>query len=174
MSNDDYFAQRPAEPGTTPTPPAPPVPPAPPQPYGGYGTAPEYGAQQPYGAQPQYGQPPHGAQPQYGQPPHGAQPQYAQPQYGYPYAAQKTNGLAVASMVASLVSIVTCGLLGIVGAIMGHMARKQIAERGGEGSGMATTGIIVGWVMTGLTILAIAVSIFFFIAAADGSGGFAA
>jgi hypothetical protein len=162
MSNDDYFAQRPAEPGTTPTPPAPPVPPAPPQPYGGYGTAPEYGAQQPYGAQPQYGQPPY-----------GAQPQYAQPQYGYPYAERKTNGLAIASMVVSLVSIATCGLLGIAGAIMGHMARKQIAERGDEGSGMATTGIIVGWVMTGLTILAIAVSIFF-IVAVDSSGGFAA
>jgi hypothetical protein len=147
MSNDDYFAQRPAEPGTPPAPAAPP-------PYAGYGTPPQYGTPPPYGIPPQYGTPPYGS-------------------YGYPYAPQKTNGLAIASMVVSIVSIVTCGLFGIAGAIMGHMARKQIRERNEEGAGMATTGIIVGWVITGLTILGIAIWIIF-VAAATGGGGFAA
>jgi hypothetical protein len=171
MSNDDYFAQRPAEPDAN-TPQPPQAPEAPQQAYPAYGTPPQYGTQPQYGVQPQYGaQPPYGAQPQYGAPPpYGTQPY---PGYGHPYGPAKTNGLAVASMVVSLVSIVTCGLFGIAGAIMGHMARKQIAERREEGSGMATAGIVVGWVMTGLTVLAIAAWIVF-VALLGSSGGFPA
>ncbi len=59
---------------------------------GAYGGA--YAGYQPYGQQPQYGQPgygyqPYGYQPQYGQPGYGQQPQYGQPGYGQqPYGQE--------------------------------------------------------------------------------------
>jgi Domain of unknown function (DUF4190) len=167
--NDDYFAQRPAEPGTPPTPDTPPAHQAPPPPvhhepgqqYPQQPPAPPQGGRQPYAGYP-------ATTPGYGTPPqYGTQPQYAG--YGYPYAAQKTNGLAVAAMVVSLVSLVTCPLIGIAGAIMGHVARRQIAERREEGSGMALTGIIVGWVATGLMV--VGVLIWIVVLAAASSGG---
>jgi Domain of unknown function (DUF4190) len=88
---------------------------------------------------------------------------YAQP--GYVVAAAPTNGLAIASMIMSIVGF------GPIGAIMGHIARKQIRERGEQGDGFALAGIIVGWVTTGIWVLccggyAIA------IAGAAGSGAF--
>lgn len=84
------------------------------------------------------------------------------PPPGYPVIAPgpSTNGLSIASMVVSIVAAIgLCGYglggyLGIVGAIMGHVARKQIRERGENGEGLAKAGIIVGWIATGLAILA--------------------
>jgi hypothetical protein len=36
---------------------------------------------------------------------------------------------------------------------MGHVARKQIRERGEQGDGFALAGIIIGWVITGFWVL---------------------
>jgi hypothetical protein len=81
----------------------------------------------------------------------------ASPGYGYGYAppmqTRQTNGLAIASMVVSLASIVICGFPAIVGAIMGHVARRQIRERGEDGDGMALTGVIVGWIVFALSVI---------------------
>jgi hypothetical protein len=80
------------------------------------------------------------------------------PQYAY-LPPPKTNGLAVAAMVVSIISAVgLCfygfgGLLGLVGALLGHVSRKQIRERGEGGDGMALAGVIVGWVALGLGVL---------------------
>jgi hypothetical protein len=102
----------------------------------------------------------------------GAYPGYPQsavpasPGYGYGYpapAVRQTNGLAIAAMVVSLASIVVCGFPAIVGAIMGHVARKQIRERGEDGDGMALTGVIVGWIVFALTIIGWGVYIIFFV-----------
>jgi hypothetical protein len=70
---------------------------------------------------------------------------YAQP--GYVVAAAPTNGLAIASMIISILGF------GPIGAIMGHIARRQIRERGEQGDGFALAGIIVGWVTTGIWVL---------------------
>ena len=87
-----------------------------------------------------------------------------QPWQGYPYAWQRqTNGLAIASLVVSIVAVpaacVCYGvpglLLGPTGAIMGHVARNQIRANHQDGDGLALSGMIVGWVMTGLSLLAI-------------------
>jgi hypothetical protein len=168
MSNDDYFAQRPAGDGSQPPPPA-----GQPGPYTApaapavplYGApAPEYGAQTPDAQQPGYAYPAYGT-PQYGTP----QPGYGNPGYGYPYTARKTNGLAIASMIVSLVSLATCPpLLGLVGAIMGHVARRQVAQRNEDGAGMALAGIIIGWIVVALS----AVILLIFIATAPWSGGY--
>jgi hypothetical protein len=77
-----------------------------------------------------------------------APPGYGYPVYPYP-AVAPTNGMAVASLVCSLAGLAV-GVSAPVGAILGHVARRQIRERGEQGDGMALAGIIVGWVLTGL------------------------
>ncbi|MBO0868030.1 MAG: DUF4190 domain-containing protein [Micromonosporaceae bacterium] len=87
-----------------------------------------------------------------------AQPSYA----GYGYAApvmmpaqQGTNGMAIASLVLSLCGLVSCGVTSLVGAILGHVARKQIRERGESGDGMAMAGIITGWIIFALAVVGV-------------------
>ncbi|MFC0528247.1 DUF4190 domain-containing protein [Phytohabitans kaempferiae] len=82
---------------------------------------------------------------------------YAAPMYpGYPYPpSPPTNGLAIAALVCSLAGLATC-ISAPVGAILGHVARRQIRERGEGGDGLALAGIIVGWILTGLLLLLLA------------------
>jgi hypothetical protein len=94
--------------------------------------------------------------------------------YGQPVAANPpTNGMAVASMVVSIVALAgLCayglgGYLGIVGAILGHVARRQIRDRHEAGDGMALAGIIVGWIATGIAVLATIGIVIFVIWAAN-------
>jgi hypothetical protein len=115
--------------------------------YGGYGT--------PTSGAPGYGAP---ASPAYG--------------YGAPMVpmAPKTNGMAIAALVCALAGLVTC-VSAPVGAVLGHVARRQIRERGEGGDGMALTGIIVGWILTGLGLAyLIFVVVFVIIGINSGSG----
>jgi hypothetical protein len=180
MSNDDYFAQRPGGGGTTPPPAGEPSPyAAPGQPGAAYGNpagAPEYGSPAPDPAAPSYGAPAPGSQPYgaaaYGTPPYGT-PGYGmppgQPGYGYPYAAPKTNGLAIAALVVSLVSLVSCPPAGLAAAIMGHISRRQITERREEGAGMALAGIVIGWIGVALSA---GFALFFIAIIASSSSGY--
>jgi hypothetical protein len=81
-------------------------------------------------------------------------PQPAYPTYGYntpPVAGtQSANGMAIASLICSIAGIVTCGVTSLLGAILGHVARRQISQRHESGAGLALAGIIVGWVVTGI------------------------
>jgi hypothetical protein len=72
--------------------------------------------------------------------------------YGPP-APQTSNGMAIASMVLGIAGLVSCGLSGVVGLVLGYVARRQIREGNGTGGGMALAGIILGWVWTGLIAL---------------------
>ncbi|WP_200215303.1 DUF4190 domain-containing protein [Micromonospora coerulea] len=85
----------------------------------------------------------------------GGYPPPAYPGYGYPPAAARTNTMAIVALVLSLVGIASC-ITAPVGAILGHVARKQIRETGEQGEGMAKAAIIVGWILTGLLALLIA------------------
>jgi hypothetical protein len=97
------------------------------------------------------------------------QQQQAYPAYGYgtpalvmPVApAPPTNGMAIASLVCSLAGLATCGVTSIVGAILGHVARRQIRERGEGGDGLALAGIISGWIIFGLAVLGFAAYVVF-------------
>ncbi len=83
-------------------------------------------------------------------------PGYPAYSYGTPAVvvpSQPTNGMAIASLVCSLAGIITCGITSIIGAILGHVARKQIRERGEGGDGLALAGIISGWIIFGLYAL---------------------
>ncbi|MFC0029118.1 DUF4190 domain-containing protein [Micromonospora chaiyaphumensis] len=94
------------------------------------------------------------------------------PGYGYP-PAPKQNGLAIAAMIVSIIGALgLCGYglggyIGVVGAILGHVSRKQIRERGEGGEGFATAGIIVGWIATALAVLATIAIVIFIVWAAN-------
>jgi hypothetical protein len=107
-------------------------------PYPAYG---QYSEQPPYPAQPP-GQPPYGP---YGQP--GFDP-YQDP---YGAVARTTNGLAIASMVVGILWIYWVG--SILALIFGYIARNQIRERRQAGGGMATAGIVLGWIGVGTLVL---------------------
>ncbi|MCX4386867.1 DUF4190 domain-containing protein [Micromonospora peucetia] len=91
-----------------------------------------------------------------GQPAPAAYPPPGYPGYpGYGYAQPpKTNGMAIAALVLALVGIGSC-ITAPVGAILGHVAQKQIRQTGEGGEGMAKAAIIVGWILTGLLVLVI-------------------
>lgn len=107
-----------------------------------------------------YGQPPQGPPPgqQYGQAPSGDQPA-GDGHHGD--ETPETNTLAVAALVASLLGLVCVGIGGLIGLVLGLVARKQIAASGGSqtGDGLALTAviiglfIIVGWVAYWLVVL---------------------
>jgi hypothetical protein len=91
------------------------------------------------------------------------QQQYQPPQYQQQYGAPqfipvsaKTNSLAIASFV---VSLICCAPLGV---ILGHMALKQINRTGEGGRGLATAGLVIGYI-------GCAIAAFWFLAAAGAS-----
>jgi hypothetical protein len=134
-------------------------------------------------ANPSSGQPayvdPSSGQPAYADPVSGqpaGYPQYpatypTSPGYGYEQTypgynapvttpTARTNGLAIASLVVSLVALVSTPCYGIggivigaVGAILGHVGKRQITERGEQGGGMAMAGIIIGWISLAIGII---------------------
>ncbi len=109
-----------------------------------------------YQAPPASGWPPAQGQPApYGQPaPFGQPGPYGQPYGGYPYAPpQRTNGLAIASMVLGILWLYWIG--SILALVFGYTAKKQIRERGETGGGMATAGIVLGWIGVGFLTLAL-------------------
>ncbi|GAA1631218.1 MULTISPECIES: DUF4190 domain-containing protein [Brevibacterium] len=65
-----------------------------------------------------------------------------------------TNTLAIIALVASIFGTVSGFFLAsIAGIVMGHIARKQIRERGERGDGMAIAALWVGYIGTGIWIL---------------------
>ena len=87
----------------------------------------------------------------YGQP---QWPGQGPPPYGYP-PPQRTNGLAVASLVLGILWIYWIG--SILALIFGYVAKGQIrADPRQQGAGMATAGIVLGWVGVGILLLIIA------------------
>ncbi len=148
MTNPSPYGEYPNyQPLTGPTTEQPPYPSQPYQPY----------QQQPYPAQEQ---PPYTG---YAPPPPPPQQQpysgYAQPQYapGPGYApVGPTSGMAIASLVCSLLGI------GLVGVILGHLALSEIKKSNGytQGRGLAIAGLIIGYVQIAAGI---AIALFFFI-----------
>jgi hypothetical protein len=56
----------------------------------------------------------------------------------------ETNGMAVASMVLGIVWLY--GLGSVLALVLGYQAKRQIGSSGERGEGMATAGIVLGWV----------------------------
>lgn len=67
----------------------------------------------------------------------------------------RTNSLAVAALVCGLGQFLLGPLPTIPAIVLGHAARRQIRRTGENGSGIALTGLILGWVgAAGLILLA--------------------
>jgi hypothetical protein len=62
------------------------------------------------------------------------------------WQAQQTSPLAIVSMVCGMVALVL-GPLAILAIVFGHIARGQISRTGEGGRGMATAGLILGYVV---------------------------
>lgn len=73
-----------------------------------------------------------------------------------------TNGKAIASVILGVIGLTGVPFMAsIVALILGYMARGEIAETGQEGKGLATAGIILGWV--GIAVFVLAVAFFSFV-----------
>jgi len=80
-----------------------------------------------------------------------AQP--APPVYSTPVMVVRsaTNSLAVVSLVAGIISWFMCPFVGgIVAVITGHVARSQLKRSGEGGGGLATAGLILGYLHVAL------------------------
>lgn len=71
-------------------------------------------------------------------------PPYGQ-QYGQTALAPRTNGMAIASL--------ACGIGGFfvfpasfAAVVLGHIARREIEQTGEAGNGLATAGLILGYI----------------------------
>lgn len=86
--------------------------------------------------------------------------------YGYPapppvYGAMgpKTNALAIASLVTSVIGLVTCGVGNIVGLVLGFVALSQIKRTGDGGRGMAIAGIVISGLTFAFLVVALIIGL---------------
>jgi peptidyl-prolyl cis-trans isomerase B (cyclophilin B) len=94
--------------------------------------------------------PPYGAYP----PPQGAYPGY----YGYPQypQPQPTNTMAIVSLVCAF-------LFAPLAIIFGHISLSQIKKTGEEGRGLAIAGLVIGYMVTILSVVVVVLSVLFFV-----------
>jgi hypothetical protein len=57
----------------------------------------------------------------------------------------RTNHLAVASLVLGLCGFLPFGVASVPAAVIGHVAKSQLRTSGEQGDGMATAGLVLGW-----------------------------
>lgn len=97
-------------------------------------------------------------------PAYGSAPAYdaGTPSYAAAPASQKTNVLAI-------VSLVSAFFIPLVGIITGHIALSQIKKTGEQGRGLALAGLIIGYVLLVVGII-VAIVWFAIIGAAISSG----
>lgn len=77
----------------------------------------------------------------------------------------RTNSMATASLVMGLVGFCT-GFTAILAIIFGFIAKNQIKQRGEGGDGMATAGIVLGFIIVAMMVIYL-----FFIIAFIGAAG---
>ena len=72
-------------------------------------------------------------------------------------SAGETSGKAIASLVLGIGGFVIFPVvLSILAIVFGRSAKREIAERPGlGGAGLATAGIVLGWVGVALTVVAV-------------------
>lgn len=134
----------------------------------GYGGSDFYGPQPGPPPQP----PPSGPYPQpYGQlQPYQPQTMYGQPlPYGYLRSPQQEQGMAIASLVCSLVGIFLC-IPSILGIIFGHIAYSKAKRGEAGGQGMAQAGMIIGYVIVALWTIPFLIWLIFGIALLGAAG----
>ena len=82
-----------------------------------------------------------------------------------PYAPASTSGWAIFSLIAGILAwLGVFGLGGIVAIISGYIAKNEIKNSAGRvgGNGMATTGLVLGWLNVAFTCLGVCLAILLF------------
>ncbi len=82
-----------------------------------------------------------------------------------------TNSLARASLVLGVAEFFTVGLTAIPAIICGHMAKREMRQTGQQGDGLATTGLVLGYMAVIFWGVLIALSIVGAVISASGTGG---
>ncbi|OLB65696.1 MAG: hypothetical protein AUI10_05725 [Actinobacteria bacterium 13_2_20CM_2_72_6] len=84
---------------------------------------------------------------------------YQQPQSPYPYQQQPFPQSYPPPMVSSgqtnvmaILSLVFAFVFSPLAIVFGHIAKKQIKERGEDGDGLATAGLVLGYIFTGISV----------------------
>lgn len=54
----------------------------------------------------------------------------------------------------AILSLVFAFVFAPVGIVLGHIAKKQLKQTGEQGDGLATAGLVLSYVFTGLAVLA--------------------
>ena len=81
----------------------------------------------------------------------------------------RTNPLAVAALVCGIGQFFTLGLGTIPAVILGHMSHRQIRRTGEQGRGMATAGLVLGWIGVALWVIFITIVLFAAVSVTHGS-----
>ena len=69
---------------------------------------------------------------------------------------QKTSGLAIGSLVLSILSVFIGPFGCVPGIVCGHLARRQItAQPNLGGEGLATAGLVIGYIFLTITVIAL-------------------
>jgi hypothetical protein len=69
-------------------------------------------------------------------------------------APARTNPLAVGSLACGIGQVFLGPLPTIPAIVLGHMARREIRRTGEDGMGLATAGLVLGWIGAALVVLA--------------------
>jgi len=88
------------------------------------------------------------------------------PNPSYGYSTPQNSTMAVVSLVAGILGWTIVPFLGsIVAVVTGHMAKREIRESGGRlgGDGLATAGLILGYVSLGIGLIGLCVGLFFLV-----------
>jgi hypothetical protein len=90
----------------------------------------------------------------------------AWPVAAYQAPAASTNSMAIASVVLGVAEFFTVGLTAIPAVVCGHIARRQIRQTAERGDGLATSGLVLGYmaiifwaVLIAATLVGVAISI---------------
>jgi hypothetical protein len=84
-----------------------------------------------------------------------------------------TNSLARASLVLGIAEFCTMGLTAIPAIICGHLAKREMRMTGQRGDGMATAGLVLGYMAVIFWAILIALAIVGAVISASGAGGYA-
>jgi hypothetical protein len=89
----------------------------------------------------------------------------------YATGGRRLNQLAVASLACGVGQPFTVGLSTIPAIVLGHVAHRQIRRTGEDGKGLATAGIVLGWIGAALIALVITLIVIAAIALAHAAPG---
>ena len=81
-----------------------------------------------------------------------------------------TNSLARASLVLGVAEFFTMGLTAIPAIICGHMAKREMRQTGQRGDGLATSGLVLGYMAVIFWGILIALSVVSAVISASGGG----